>query len=332
MSANKVSLVIPVRDEATTIKQLIDSIKRQTREPDEVIFVDGGSRDATIDILRQTCEANSGFRLLEARKASPGQGRNIGVANANFDWIAFTDAGNQLEPDWLERLTEIRDSYPESGIVCGDFEAVIDSLFTECAAITYLPSKSRSKDALSRGPFIASSLVKRDVWHAVGGFPDLRAAEDLIFFEEIERKGFKFSWAPKALVRWEMQPTLWKTFRRFFVYSSVNVWAGRQRFWHYGVARIYALALPFVVLAIWKSTWWLLVPLVGLCARVLRNIWLQREGRGLTWILNPARFAYVLVITLAVDLATFSGWVIAILKRSEAKRTKEHLRTRRGEG
>src|SRR5260370_10419825 len=159
----------------------------------------------------------------------------------------------------------------------------------------------------------------------------MRAAEDLIFFEEIERKGFKFKWAPKAVVHWEMQPTLGRTFRRFFVYSSVNVWAGRQRYWHYGVARLYALALPFLVLAILQSPLWLLIPIVGLCARVCHNIWLQREGRGLTWVLNPVRFAYVLVITLVVDLATFSGWVIALLKRSEAARIRSHLRTRRGD-
>jgi len=49
------------------------------------------------------------------------------------------------------------------------------------------------------------------------------------------------------------------------------------------------------------------------------------------WVLNPVRFACVLVITLAVDLATFSGWVVALLKRSEATRIRNHLRTRRGD-
>jgi len=333
MPDNKISLIIPVRDEARTIQQLIDSIQRQTREPDEVIFVDGGSCDGTLDILRRICEQNSGWRLIEARRALPGQGRNIGVANANFEWIAFTDAGNRLEPDWLERLVEIRDSDPESGIICGNFEPVVDSFFTECAVIAYLPYKTKTppEDGLPGGPFIASSLVRRDVWHAAGGFPDLRAAEDLIFFEEVQRQGFKFKAAPKAVVNWQMQPTLWKTFRRFLIYSCVNVWAGRQRYWHYGVARLYALALPFLFLAIWQSALWLLIPIAGLCARVWRNIWLQREGRGLMWVLNPVRFACVLVITLAVDLATFSGWVVALLKRSEATRIRNHLRTRRGD-
>ena len=104
--------MIPVRDEASTIQELIESINQQSRKPDEVIFVDGGSRDATVELLRNACEKNPTFRLIAARKALPGQGRNIGVAQANYDWIAFTDAGNRLEPDWLEQLIAVADLQP----------------------------------------------------------------------------------------------------------------------------------------------------------------------------------------------------------------------------
>ena len=118
-TAPRVSLVIPVRNEAENIKELIESIQHQSRKPDEVIFVDGGSSDGTIDILRESCKQNSNFRLIEARNALPGQGRNIGVANSLFDWIAFTDAGNRLEPDWLEQLILVANADPDTGIVCG---------------------------------------------------------------------------------------------------------------------------------------------------------------------------------------------------------------------
>jgi len=331
VSEQKISLVIPVRDEAGTIQELVDSISRQTRPPDEIIFVDGGSRDGTIAALRQVCEANPAFRLIEARRALPGQGRNIGVAQAHYEWIAFTDAGNRLEPDWLAQLIAVLDANPEAGIICGNFEPVTDTFFTACAAIAYIDQKVQRETGPCRGPFIASSLVRRDVWQAAGGFPDLRAAEDLIFFEEIERKGHLFKWAPQATVHFHLRPGLGSTFKRFRLYSSVNAWAGRQNKWHYGVARLYLLALPFIILGIWKSFWWLLVPLVGLGARVARRIWAQRNGRGISWLLNPVRFAYVLIITLTLDAATFSGWILALIKRGEATRIKNHLSTRRGD-
>ncbi len=330
MREKKISLVIPVRDEARTIQELIESISQQSRKPDEVIFVDGGSRDATVELLRDACEKNPAFRLIEARKALPGQGRNIGVAQANYDWIAFTDAGNRLEPDWLEQLIAVADLHPEAGIICGNYEPVTDTFFTECAAVAYIDQKVPRENGPCRGPFIASSLVHRDVWHAAGGFPDLRAAEDLIFFEEVERKGHLFSWAPKATVHFRLRAGLGSTFRRFRLYSSVNAWAGRQNKWHYGVARLYLLALPFIVLGIWKSFWWLLIPAAGLGARVGRRIWVQRGGHGVSWVFNPLRFVCVLIITLTLDAATFLGWIVALVKRSEAAEIKSHLITRRG--
>lgn len=322
----KVSLVIPVRDEAQSVWQLIESIKHQSRQPDEVIFVDGGSRDGTIDLLRNACQQNPGFRLIEAGKALPGQGRNIGVSNALYDWIAFTDAGNRLEPDWLEQLVLTAESDPDTAIVCGNFEPITDSFFSRCASIAYVPNKIPRQNGRVRGPFIASSLVRKDVWRAVGGFPDLRAAEDLIFFEDVEARGYKFKWAPKATTHWELRRGLWNTFRRFLLYSRVNVWAGRQKQWHYGVARFYALALPFLVLGLWKDPRWLLVPLAGLALRVGKRMWVRREE--VSWPLMPLEFAYVLIITLTLDGATFLGWVQALLKRADAKRIRNQLRTR----
>ncbi len=94
-----VSLVVAVRDEAAALKLLIARIHHQSKEPDEVIFVDRGSQNETVEMLRRLCAQNPTFRLIEARYALPGHARNIGVANASFNWIAFTDPSHHLEPD-----------------------------------------------------------------------------------------------------------------------------------------------------------------------------------------------------------------------------------------
>jgi hypothetical protein len=69
----------------------------------------------------------------------------------------------------------------------------------------------------------------------------------------------------------------------------------------------------------------------GLMARAASRIWIRREGRGLAWAVNPLRFANVLVITLTLDLATFSGWIAALLGRREGARIANHMITRRGD-
>jgi glycosyltransferase involved in cell wall biosynthesis len=313
----QISLVVPVRNEEESLARLVSSIRAQTRRPEEVLLVDGGSNDRTVELARELAAGDERFRVVEAGEASPGRGRNVGASEARYPWLAFTDAGIGLDPEWLERLAEQVEAEPETEVVYGNFDPVTRTFFERCAAIAYVAPKTPHGDdgSLTRGRFIASSLMRREVWRRAGGFPDMRAAEDLIFMERVEAEGARTRWAPRANVRWQLQPNLARTFRRFALYSKHNVWAGRQRFWHYGIARQYAVALLFVVLAVVHSVWWLLVPALGLAARAAKSILRHREGRGLLWALNPLQFAGVVLVLLTVDLATFVGWVQALLTR-----------------
>jgi glycosyltransferase involved in cell wall biosynthesis len=315
----EVSLVIPVRDEEKTLPALIDSLRAQTFFPSEVVIVDGGSTDGTIDAARRLTAGDERFRVVEAGAATPGRGRNVGTAAARSEWIAYTDAGIRAEPAWLERLALEAERDPSVEVVYGNYEPQAATAFERAAALVCASPKRVRPGGRMRGPFIASSLMRRDVWRRVGGFPDLRAAEDLIFMERIEAQGVRTAWSPTATVWWQLPPTLARTFRRFALFSKHNVWAGRQRFWHYGVARQYAFALVFVALALVHSFWWLVVIALWLAARAAKTISRHSEGRGLRWALSPVQFLYVLVILLVVDLATFTGWARALLSKPKAQ-------------
>jgi glycosyltransferase involved in cell wall biosynthesis len=306
-----ISLVVPVRDEESSIGALIESISRQTRPPDEVILVDGGSTDRTFELAAELTVDDPRYRVVRAGVATPGRGRNVGISKAAHDWIALTDAGIRLDASWLERLAVVAESDPSIRVVYGDYEPLRETFFEECAALAYVAVKVQRAGGRMRGPSIASALIHREVWEAVGGFPDLRAAEDLVFIEQIDRRNFNVGWAPGAIVAWRLQPSLGRTYRRFALYSKHNAWAGRQRDWHYGIARQYFLSLPFVILAFAHSFLWLGAPILGALARVAKMIWVRREGRGLIWLLKPIQFAGVGVILAAIDLATFVGWIQA---------------------
>ena len=310
-----VSLVVPVRDEAATILDLLRSIRMQTLSPSEVVFVDGGSIDDTVTILRQAAIQNPSLRIIEARDATPGKGRNLGIAAAAYDWIALTDAGIQLEPNWLQSLIDEVRCHPATKLVLGNYEPKTTTFFEECAATAYVPPKQKRPAGLVRGPSVASCLLRRELWSAVGGFPDLRAAEDLIFMERCEQSGVQVEWAPAATVHWQLQPTLAKTFRRFVLYSRQNVMANRERHWHYGIAQQYLLALLLVVLAAVQGWGWLTLLFLAAWARVAKAIVLHREGRNPWWALNPVRFLMVAVILITIDLATFVGWGQAVSEK-----------------
>lgn len=300
----KVSVIVPVRDEEQTVRTLLDSLFRQTRRPDEVVIVDGGSRDGTVEVVEGYVRRNIPIKLVRTKDAFPGEARNRGVLAAKHDIIAFTDAGISVDPRWLKELCRPLEEDRSVDVVYGSYEPITDSFFNECAAMAYVPAPGKTG---IRGPFIASSLMKRSVWEFVGGFRPFRAAEDLIFMERIYEKGFRIAYAPGAIVHWQMVPGWKATFRRFAEYSFHNLLAGRARHWHFGVVRMYAAAIPFFVLAAVHSGAWMLVPIAGFTARVARMAYRKRLAFCFRDVFRPKRLFYLSALLLLLDVATLWG-------------------------
>lgn len=307
-----ISLVIPVYNESQTIGLLLETIIKQQYQPFEIILVDGGSTDNTVALIKEICKDKPQYRVIEAGRAMPGKGRNIGAANAATEWIAFTDAGIKLDYSWLEELIRPVKENREVSIVYGDFSPQINSFFDKCAAIAYVPGRVLGK---IRGKSIVSCLMKKEVWERAGGFPDLRATEDLIFMENAEKLNYQVAFAPGAMAYWELRPNLSSTYRKFDLYSKYNVWAGRQAQWHYGIARQYALMIIPVILSILFSWYWLLLIPLWMLARVIKRILLHRYEFGLSSLFNSFIIFRVALITLIIDTATFSGWIKALISK-----------------
>src|SRR3989442_1987650 len=96
----KVSLVATVKDAGPHIEEFLDSVRAQTRSPDEVIVVDGGSTDGTFEKLRRAADITA----LSDPGANIARGRNVAIRAAAHDVVAVTDADCVLAPDWLEPI------------------------------------------------------------------------------------------------------------------------------------------------------------------------------------------------------------------------------------
>jgi glycosyltransferase involved in cell wall biosynthesis len=316
-----VTLVVPVRDEEASVDALASSIAGQAVGPGSVVFVDGGSTDRTARFLERWAARFPSWRLIEAGPATPGRARNLGIAAAVTDWVALTDAGIELDPHWLERMVEVAWHDPSVDVVYGHCEPALGGFVSRCASLAYVQPPRRTAHGPVRDGIIASCLLRRSAWEEVGGFPDLRAAEDRIFMRALAAAGHRSATAPEATVVWQIQPNLVRTFRRFRTYSRVNVSAGEQRHWHYGVARQYLAAVPFVLLSARRRAW-LAVPVLGFVARVVWSVLHRREGRPAWWALNPLRLFGVGAVVLTCDLATFAGWWDAARDRRQSDRAR----------
>lgn len=308
----KVSVVVPVRDEEHSIRELLDSLLAQTRPPDEIVITDGGSTDATPQIIEDYIRKGARIRLIRAGAALPGRGRNLGAAQASFEWLAFTDAGIRLANNWLEALATKAEANDSIDVVYGSCEPVTNSFFKQCAAIAYVPPPSLHDGELVRPRFIASALLRREAWRAINGFPeDLRSAEDLVFMNRLESAGYKATFESRALVYWDLRPTLWSTFKRFLIYSRNNIRAGLFRQWQSTILFRYGvLALLLIAALIVKPSWawfsiaaWLLL----LAARTAVSIRRNRSCYPASRFQNLLRGAMVMVVLAVLDAAAILG-------------------------
>lgn len=319
-SIGPITLVVPVRNETGSLPVLLEAISAQTRRPDAIILVDAGSDDGTVQLACRLTGSDARVTIITAGAATPGRARNVGIAAAATDWIALTDAGIRPATTWLEELEAAALAAPNCDVAYGTYEPVADSLFAQCAALGYVAPRRVTPAGALRGPFIASSLIRKRAWGRVGGFPDLRAGEDTVFMQRLAGSGASIAWAPRAIVHWSTQPNLARTFGRFRRYACVGALAGRQDNWHYGVLRIYLGAAGILGVArLADRRLAALVP-VAAAARVLRAILLRREGRPLGWALAPERVAGVAVILATTDLALFVGWGDGVLRAAGIRR------------
>lgn len=313
----RISVVVPVLNEEQSIRALLEGLLRQTRPPDEIVIVDGGSTDATPRIVEQYKAQTPRVRLIREPNALPGRGRNVGAANATHEWLAFIDAGVRPATDWLAGITERAESDPSVDVVYGAWEPVTDSFFKECAAIAYAYVPANGVDEQSRA--ILSSLMRRSVWQGVGGFSEnLRSAEDLLFMSKIDEGGFKTAYAPAAVVSWSMPPSLGRTFKRFFTYSRNNLKAGLGTQWQVSILLRYLFLLALAVLFYVVTPWWPLaiiaLLLLMFLVRSIAVLWRNRVRFRASLNRNVARVLMLIPLLITLDAATIAGTIDWLLR------------------
>jgi glycosyltransferase involved in cell wall biosynthesis len=308
----RISVAIPLRNEANNVDELLRRLLAQTRPPEEIIIADGGSTDSTPEIVSDFIGRGAPVKLIRAGEAFPGRGRNVAAAEASGDWLAFIDGGIEPALDWLETLAARAEIDETIDVVYGAWEPITDSFFAECAAITYVPPPIARNGVVTRPRFIASSLMKRSVWRSVGGFPeDLRSGEDLLFMDKIERAGFNSVFEPRGLVRWHLRPTLTSTFKRFVVYARNNIRAGLWRQWQAAIFTRYLLLFAIAVVSVLVSPKLLWLPfglwLLMLLMRAIVSIHRNRACYPASASRNLKRLVLLIPLLATIDAAAFIG-------------------------
>jgi glycosyltransferase involved in cell wall biosynthesis len=223
MTERRYTIVATVRNEARTIGPFIESLRAQTLQPDEIVVVDGDSRDGTREILENY--AAQGVLRLISRPSNIAEGRNLGVAAAQGSHIAVTDAGCKVDPSWLAEIDRCfaMPSAPE--VVAGNFRFECHNRFEEAVvSATFQPNRDQL-DSARYYPSSRSLAFLREAWVAAEGYPEwLYAAEDTLFNIKLRVLGYRFAFARDAIVRWRPRQS-WKALAR----QRINFSRGNAR-------------------------------------------------------------------------------------------------------
>jgi glycosyltransferase involved in cell wall biosynthesis len=313
-----VSVIATVLNEERAIERLLESLANQSRPPDEVVIVDGGSNDGTVDTLKEWAKTGRlTLQVLERPGSNISQGRNLAIAAATGDVVASTDAGVILEQGWLEALVAPFAVGPSVGVVSGWFVAAPQTAFEMAMGATVLPHLREIK-ANTFLPSSRSVAFRKAAWEAAGGYPEwLDYCEDLIF--DLRLKGLygPFPFVPEAKVHFRPRGTLRAFFKQYYQYARGDGKADLWRKRHLIRYTTYLGAGPLLVaLAILSSPWWWLALLAGVLAYTAtpyRRLWPMLAGYG-PWDRLVA-VTLVPVIRVAGDVAKMVGYPAGLLWR-----------------
>lgn len=161
----QVSVVVPAYNREKTIKRCIDSIVTQTVPPMEILVVDDGSTDGTVHMLESMdCAC---LKIIKQNHKGAQAARNLGILNANGEYIAFLDSDDEWLPDMLER--EIAYLVKEKGdcVIYGDCYTCRHGKKT----LWNLPGRTGNLYdylLIHPGPMFQSLLAKKELFLRIG--------------------------------------------------------------------------------------------------------------------------------------------------------------------
>ena len=183
----KFSVIIPLYNKAPYVHKALETICAQTYRDYEIIVINDGSTDNSAIIAEEYLNGVEGisYKILSQQNAGVSAARNNGVAQASGSYIAFLDADDWWEPNYLERMAQLIEDYPEAGLYA-------------CNYVYYKPGKTHVVLNIPTGyinypkayyesgtmpVWTGATMMPREVFEEMGGFPvGIKLGEDFLLW------------------------------------------------------------------------------------------------------------------------------------------------------
>lgn len=307
----KTTLVTTILNEEKTIKGFLKSISHQSILPDEVIIVDGGSTDKTIQKIEEFIKKNGKTVPIKViqKKGNRSVGRNEGIKRAQGDIIAISDAGCILDKDWVKEIVKPF-SDKSVDVVAGYYADASTTTFQKCMVpyVFVMPDKVHPDTFL---PATRSMAIKKKVWEELGGFdPKYSHNEDYVFARKLRDSEKKIFFARDAIVYWIPRKNLKEAFIMFYRFAFGDIEATIIRLKVVILFARYLLALVFLLF--WIISRNLIIIFILLFTFALYTVW--AIVKNYRYVKRWQAFYLLPMLQFISDIAILSGTLVGVIK------------------
>lgn len=199
------SIIIPTLNEEKFLPRLLTSLKNQTEKNFEVIIVDGGSTDKTIQKAREYEKFIPSLTIVFSEKQNVSYQRNLGAKIAQGDYLIFLDADSKVSPSFIKKLKGTIKKTP--GLIylpkfIPDIKTPDITLLFELAYFLIEVSQYTPKPFSTGGEII----IRREIFHILGGFDEkLFLSEDHELLQRAKKFGITARLLPEVKITFSLR-------------------------------------------------------------------------------------------------------------------------------
>jgi glycosyltransferase involved in cell wall biosynthesis len=262
------SLIIPVYNRPQEIRELLQTLTRQTYPHFEVLVVEDGSQpELQCESIAQAFENQLNVKYFFKENSGQGFTRNYAFERATGDFFIIFDSDILVPEHYLQTVSEAihtqkLDAFGGPDAASPDFTPMQKAISYSMTSLFTTGGIRGKKQAI--GQFHPRSFnmgLSRKVWETVGGFVITRMAEDLEFSIRIIRAGFRVGLIPEAFVFHKRRSTLGQFYRQlhFFGRARINL----SRFYPDELKAVHYFPLAFTFFCCFLPIYFLLSRTLG---------------------------------------------------------------------
>ncbi len=200
MSRIKVSIIVATYNAGKRINPVIDSLTTQSfREKYEVILVDDGSTDDSLDILKRIEKKNIKVRVFSQRNKGAAAARNFGIKKSRGEYIVISDDDVILGKDWLKKNIPILKN-KKKGIIYSVIKNVPKKDMTALQSLLFdYAMTSRDANENNEGLMLMTNAVRKEIFKEVGlydeSFDSSGAGADVDLVYRILDEGYELAFS-----------------------------------------------------------------------------------------------------------------------------------------